>query len=84
VEQHFEQVEAVTWQDRLRFTDPEPFTRFSRWPTTTAVVNTSMVRLALSTSQSSVSTVVREVVPAPDAHDLGQQLGGDRREAVCA
>jgi hypothetical protein len=28
VEQHFEEVEAVTWQDQLRFTDPEPFMRF--------------------------------------------------------
>ncbi|MGR6998324.1 class I SAM-dependent methyltransferase [Yinghuangia aomiensis] len=25
---HFEQVDTVTWQDQLRFTDPEPFMRF--------------------------------------------------------
>ncbi|MEV0577089.1 class I SAM-dependent methyltransferase [Streptomyces sp. NPDC050392] len=28
LEQHFEHVEKVTWQDQLRFTDPEPFMEF--------------------------------------------------------
>ncbi|WP_331765309.1 class I SAM-dependent methyltransferase (plasmid) [Streptomyces sp. NBC_01384] len=26
--EHFEQVDTVTWQDQLRFTDPDPFMRF--------------------------------------------------------
>ncbi|MFI9772477.1 class I SAM-dependent methyltransferase [Streptomyces sp. NPDC052415] len=28
LQQHFEHVEVVTWQDQLRFTDPEPFLTF--------------------------------------------------------
>ncbi|MFJ3881553.1 class I SAM-dependent methyltransferase [Streptomyces sp. NPDC090077] len=28
LERHFENVKRVTWQDQLRFTDPEPFLRF--------------------------------------------------------
>lgn len=28
LQEHFEQVEIVTWQDQLRFTDPAPFLRF--------------------------------------------------------
>jgi hypothetical protein len=39
--------------------------------------------VALFTSQSSVSTAVREAPPAPDVHENGQQLRGDRRTAVC-
>lgn len=37
--------------------------------------------LALFTSQSSVSTAVREASPAQDVHDSGQQLTQDDLEA---
>ena len=42
-----------------------------------------MRRMALFTSKSSVSTAVREAPPAPDVHENGQHLGGDRWSAAC-